>query len=714
MIPFQNSDKPSYEDLLKLNHELKKENQKLKETISEFTNNAVLTNESEDHENASSLQDYSPPWFLDETFKTVTTKQSAGHSKDGKEKLKSYLIKIPLPSQSLNEHGQIIDVNPAWQDVLGYSENEVSGRYFTHFLHPESKPVFEKKCFSFKNDHSVLNLHLSIRHKNGYYISTSFGGYVEFSPEGSFLRTYCFFQDITNFQQLINSYKALVDNSLLGLFILSEMRIKFANTQTAKITGYTLKELLSLKWKEGLSIIHPDDRPKVIKIFKTLGRNPDLSEKLEFRISRKKAGIRWIHAYTSLIKYMDKQSFQIAFIDVSEQKETTQKLLESEKRYHDMYRHTPAILHSINHEFRLVEVSDFWLETMGYKREEVIGRPSVDFLTPKSREFALKKALPTFRKKGYARDVPYQFVKKSGGIMDVLFSAIAEYDNEGNMLRTLAIANDITQQKKHEQKIIESELKYRNLVENSPVGIIVFINNQIELVNNAFLELSGYHSMEEVKHISYDDLIHPEDRQLLHSERRKNNASEKSFSKYYRLVRKDGRTIDVTEYTSEFIIHDKVYKQSIFEDITQIIRTEENKRIIQDKTAFLERKLQIIKQAEAELLSIIQSENLEIGKFLTLLNLLRNEAEIEKHWKIFEDNFASLHPAFFNNLLSIAPKLTQQDLKHCAFIKMKLDTKQIATLFNVKPSSVQMSRVRLKKKLRLKRSEDLLYFINSL
>ncbi|MFW5820067.1 MAG: PAS domain S-box protein, partial [Bacteroidota bacterium] len=519
---------------------------------------------------------------------------------------------------------------------------------------------------------------------------------------------------ITKFKQCIEAYKGLFNNSMLGLFILSGNYIKYANPQAGKISAYTLEELLALNHRQMLSIIDPEDRNKVIKAFQKLGRKEETSGELEFRIFNKESGIRWIHAYISLIRYMDKPSFQIAFIDITDQKNLTQKLVESEKRYHDMYRHTPAIMHSINHEYRLVEVSDFWLETMGYKREEVIGRPSVDFLTPKSREFAIKKALPNFRKKGYARNVPYQFVKKNGEIVDVLFSAIAEYDNEGNMHRTLAIANDITQQKKNEQQIIESEVKYRNLVENSPVGIIVFINDKIELVNNAFLKLSGYHSMEEVMHISYADLIHPDDRQKVMQELKRKKSSEQALSHYYRMIRKNGEVIDVTEHTSEFNFHNKIYKQCIFEDITQVINTEESKRIIQDKTAFLERKLQINKQAEAELLSIIQSENLEINKFLTLLNLLRNETEIEKHWKIFEDNFASLHPDFFNKLHSIAPKLTQQDLKHCAFIKMKLDTKQIATLFNVKPSSVQMSRVRLKKKLRLKRSEDLFYFINSL
>lgn len=113
MLPFSKPNKPSYEDLLKLNHELKKENRKLKNKLSEFSDDLIITG-SEEQETAAFRQDYSPPWFLDEAFKTVAIKQNAGQSKNGKEKLETYLEKIPLPSQSLNEHGQIIDVNPAW------------------------------------------------------------------------------------------------------------------------------------------------------------------------------------------------------------------------------------------------------------------------------------------------------------------------------------------------------------------------------------------------------------------------------------------------------------------------------------------------------------------------------------------------------------------------------------------------------------------------
>src|SRR6202007_2431249 len=63
-------------------------------------------------------------------------------------------------------------------------------------------------------------------------------------------------------------------------------------------------------------------------------------------------------------------------------------LQDSAEHYRTLYECTPAMLHSIDAEGRLVSVSDLWLSTLGYTREEVIGRPSVDFLTPASREFA--------------------------------------------------------------------------------------------------------------------------------------------------------------------------------------------------------------------------------------------------------------------------------------------------------------------------------------
>ena len=124
-----------------------------------------------------------------------------------------------------------------------------------------------------------------------------------------------------------------------------------------------------------------------------------------------------------------------------------QAMREREEQYRSLYRRTPAMLHSIDATGRLIAVSDLWLEVLGFDRSEVLGRKSVEFLTEDSRCYAEETALPRFYETGVARDVSYQFVKKNGEVLDVLLSAIAERDASGNMIRSVAVLVDITEQK---------------------------------------------------------------------------------------------------------------------------------------------------------------------------------------------------------------------------------------------------------------------------
>jgi FixJ family two-component response regulator len=70
-------------------------------------------------------------------------------------------------------------------------------------------------------------------------------------------------------------------------------------------------------------------------------------------------------------------------------------------------------------------------------------------------------------------------------------------------------------------------------------------------------------------------------------------------------------------------------------------------------------------------------------------------------------NFEEVHPGFFSRLHKTYPKLSPIDIKHCACIKMNMDTKEIARFFNIKVTSVQIGRVRIKKKMNLPESVDL-------
>ena len=128
---------------------------------------------------------------------------------------------------------------------------------------------------------------------------------------------------------------------------------------------------------------------------------------------------------------------------------------ESEERYRRLYNETPAMLHSIDQKGQLISVSNRWLDTLGYTRAEVLGRKTTEFLTEESRHYAENVILPKFFKTGYCSDVPYQFFKKNGEILDILLSATAEKDEDGHVLRSLAVMLDVTEKKKAELQIAE-------------------------------------------------------------------------------------------------------------------------------------------------------------------------------------------------------------------------------------------------------------------
>ncbi len=145
--------------------------------------------------------------------------------------------------------------------------------------------------------------------------------------------------------------------------------------------------------------------------------------------------------------------FRKASREIQRRRTAEQALRRSESRYRALYHHTPAMLHSIDTEGRLLSVSDYWVEIMGYTREEVIGRPLTDFLTSASRRYAQEAVFPQFFDTGFCKDVSYQFIKKSGQVFDVLLSAIADRHPDGTIQRSLAVSMDVTDRKKAEEDL---------------------------------------------------------------------------------------------------------------------------------------------------------------------------------------------------------------------------------------------------------------------
>jgi PAS domain S-box-containing protein len=236
----------------------------------------------------------------------------------------------------------------------------------------------------------------------------------------------------------------------------------------------------------------------------------------------------------------------LVFRDVSDRLAAEMALQQNEERYRILYKATPVMMYSIDRNLEIIDISDHCLKKLGYGREEMIGRKSVDFLTKDSRRCALEVRLPSFFKTGILEDVPLQFIRKDGSIMDVLLSAIMERDADGNMIRTLTVLNDITDRLKSERALRLSEAKFRRLVEADVIGVIVGnVEGTVSYVNDYFLNMLGYDRTEfESGQINWREITSPDD---LHIDDEVINDLNlgKSCSYEKEYVHKDGRRVPV-------------------------------------------------------------------------------------------------------------------------------------------------------------------------
>ncbi|MBS9478426.1 PAS domain S-box protein [Ancylobacter sp. VKM B-3255] len=130
---------------------------------------------------------------------------------------------------------------------------------------------------------------------------------------------------------------------------------------------------------------------------------------------------------------------------------------EGEERYRNLYRRTPLPLHSLGADGRIEQVSDRWLDLLGYSREEVIGRPLTDFMTADSARQRNEDHWPRLIGTGELREAEYQLITKEGRRIDCVLSAVVERDGQGNLVKTLCGLIDITDRRQAEEALRQAQ-----------------------------------------------------------------------------------------------------------------------------------------------------------------------------------------------------------------------------------------------------------------
>lgn len=225
----------------------------------------------------------------------------------------------------------------------------------------------------------------------------------------------------------------------------------------------------------------------------------------------------------------------ISLQNINTRKEIEMALEKSLRKYRSIYNKAPVMMHSINERLEIISVSDFWLDKMGYERNEVIGKSPSDFMGEGGKK-AVQNNLNRLFKEGFIKNIEYQYVKKSGEVMDVLLSAVAEYDEDGNFERSITGMLDVTDLKVAERKLQDSQAK---LLEAQRISKIA--NYEYDIGSGHFIPSDEMISMmglaKDQRHASViQQLIHPEDLQDFEEKLRKSIIEGRDFFHIYRII----------------------------------------------------------------------------------------------------------------------------------------------------------------------------------
>ena len=345
-------------------------------------------------------------------------------------------------------------------------------------------------------------------------------------------------------------------------------------------------------------------------------------------------------------------------VDVTERNALEHALREEKDRYESVYRATPALMHSIDAEGRIVDVSDHWLSTLEYDRDEVIGRSPTDFLTEPDRERSLTSGLEAHWKEGRCTNVPYSFVKKSGVIIETLLSAVVEENEDGAPYRSHAVFIDVTERNALESALREEKNRFEQIYQASPAMMhTIDAEGRITQVSDYWLAVMGYARREVIGRKSIEFLDSESRARALNDTLPSLFTTGSNTNIPYRFVRKNGEILDVL--LSSFLERDDdgapMASYAVLSDVTALRRAYDD----------LKRSNRELDRFAAIASHDLQEPLRKIAAFASLLNRRHRDSMDEEARRAlhFMLDAAMRMQSLIDELLNYS-RLSNQSLKH--------------------------------------------------
>jgi PAS domain S-box-containing protein len=484
--------------------------------------------------------------------------------------------------------GHLTSLNRAGQRITGYSLPEAIGKNLTQMVAPEYSALVQQIIRRDGAQEGPAIHELEMVSKDGRRVPLEIS--IRFiCDEGLPVAIQGIARDITERRRAeealreTNEYLQNLFNCANAPIIVwdPQFRITRFNHAFESLTGRSAQDVIG----KSLDILFPPDL--VESSMNLIGKTVEGKrwESVEISILHLDGSVRTV-LWNSATIYTPDGKTPVATIaqgqDITERKRAEQELHESEERYRSLVEAAPDVIYTVSAEDGSLTSLNPAFETLtGWSRAEWLGKPLAGIVHPDDLPVAVETSQKAARGE---TQPPYELrvLSKSGEYLVGEFTS-TPHVKDGKVVGELGIARDITERKRAEEALRESEGKFRGLFQGAAEGILVSTIETKKFVyaNPAVCRMLGY-TEEELVHMGVSDIHSPQDLEWVVAEFMAQVRGEKTLASAIPCLRKDGTTIYADVNASRLVVDGKDCSVGFFTDITARKQAEEELRLAKD------------------------------------------------------------------------------------------------------------------------------------